>query len=90
MQNGEAVSEAAGSGAAGSDDVLALAGRTFEELVGELEQVARAMDAPELGIEEAADLYERAGALHRAASDRLAQVQARLESLRQQDPGATR
>ena len=65
----------------------ALAGRTFEELVAELEQVARSMDAPELGIEEAADLYERAGTLHRAASDRLSKVQSRLDQLRQQDPG---
>jgi exodeoxyribonuclease VII small subunit len=66
-----------------------LAGRTFEELVDELERVARAMDAPDLGIEQAADLYERAGALHRAASDRLSQVQARLERLRQQDAGTS-
>ena len=51
----------------------------------ELEQVARSMDAPELGIEQAADLYERAGALHRAAAERLAQVQGRLEALRRQD-----
>ena len=62
-----------------------LQSRTFEELVAELEQVARSMDAPELGIEQAADLYERAGALHRAAAERLAQVQGRLEALRRQD-----
>ena len=62
-----------------------LQSRTFEELVTELEQVARSMDAPELGIEQAADLYERAGALHRAAAERLAQVQGRLEALRRQD-----
>ncbi len=66
-----------------------LQSRTFEELVTELEQVARSMDAPELGIEQAADLYERAGALHRAAAERLAQVQGRLEALRRQDDSST-
>lgn len=66
-----------------------LQSRTFEELVTELEQVARSMDAPELGIEQAADLYERAGALHRAAAERLAQVQGRLEALRRQDDSLT-
>lgn len=71
-----------------TDDQSALAGRTFEELVAELEQVAKAMDAPDLGIEEAADLYERAGALHRAASQRLARVQERVEALRRQDNSA--
>ena len=55
---------------------------TFEELVGALEDTARAMEAPHLGIEAAAELYARAGALHRAATDRLATVQARLEELR--------
>jgi exodeoxyribonuclease VII small subunit len=71
-----------------AEDSAPLTGRTFEELVAELEQVARAMDAPDLGIEEAADLYERAGALHRAASDRLAKVQERLDALRRQDAAA--
>ena len=66
-----------------------LQSRTFEELVAELEQVARSMDAPELGIEQAADLYERAGALHRAAAECLAQVQGRLEALRRQDDSSS-
>ena len=51
-----------------STSLPSLQSQTFEELVTELEQVARSMDAPELGIEQAADLYERAGALHRAAA----------------------
>ena len=58
------------------------ASMTFEELVGELESVARAMESPELGIEAAADLYGRAAALHGAAHERLATVQARLAALR--------
>ena len=72
-----------------STSLPSLQSRTFEELVTELEQVARSMDAPELGIEQAADLYERAGALHRAAAERLAQVQGRLEALRRQDDSLT-
>ena len=55
---------------------------TFEELVIELEDTAKAMEGADLGIERAADLYERAGALHAAASNRLTQVQARLAQLR--------
>lgn len=55
---------------------------TFEELVIELETVATAMDRGDIGIEEAADLYVRAGALHSAAADRLTNVQQRLAALR--------
>ena len=60
-----------------------LASRTFEDLVGELEAVAASMDRGDIGIEEAADLYSRAAALHRAAHDRLNAVQAKLATLRQ-------
>jgi exodeoxyribonuclease VII small subunit len=59
-----------------------LAKRTFEDLVSELETVAAAMDRGDIGIEEAADLYSRAAALHAAAHDRLTAVQARLATLR--------
>jgi exodeoxyribonuclease VII small subunit len=59
-----------------------LAKRTFEDLVGELETVAAAMDRGDIGIEEAADLYGRAAALHAAAHDRLTAVQTRLATLR--------
>ena len=59
-----------------------LARRTFEDLVSELETVAAAMDRGDIGIEEAADLYSRAAALHAAAHDRLTAVQARLATLR--------
>ena len=67
------------SNAASSNDFTH---RTFEDLVTELEGVAMAMDRGEIGIEEAADLYERASALHAAATDRLAGVQRRLAELR--------
>lgn len=59
-----------------------LAKRTFEDLVSELETVAAAMDRGDIGIEEAADLYGRAAALHAAAHNRLSTVQARLATLR--------
>jgi len=44
--------------------------------------MTRRMAAGDIGIEEAAELYERAGALHGAAAERLARVQARIEALR--------
>jgi exodeoxyribonuclease VII small subunit len=67
---------------AGPERTEEFSGRTFEELVTELERVASAMDRGDIGIEEAADLYERAAALHAAASERLVGVQKRLAELR--------
>lgn len=55
--------------------------RTFEELIEELEQVTEVLAAGEVGIEEAADLYERAQRLHTLASGRLAKVQERVDKL---------
>jgi exodeoxyribonuclease VII small subunit len=55
--------------------------RTFEELMAELESVTERMAAGDLGIEAAADLFERAEALHALATDRLVQVRARVERL---------
>lgn len=55
--------------------------RTFEELVSELEQVTELLATGEVGIEAAADLYERAQRLHALASKRLALVQERVERL---------
>jgi exodeoxyribonuclease VII small subunit len=76
---------AAGSaGGAGSEAATAAAGfeaMTFEQLVAELESIARQMAAGDIGIEAAADLYERAGALHAAAAERLARVQERIDNL---------
>lgn len=59
--------------------------RTFEELMEELEQLTGRLAAGDLGIEAAADLYERAERLHAQASERLAQVRSRVERLA--DPG---
>jgi exodeoxyribonuclease VII small subunit len=55
--------------------------RTFEELMSELEEVTGRLAAGDLGIEAAADLYERAERLHAAATVKLAQVRQRVEKL---------
>jgi exodeoxyribonuclease VII small subunit len=54
---------------------------SFEELVSALEALTDRLASGHIGIEEAADLYERAERLHGLASQRLARVQARIESL---------
>jgi exodeoxyribonuclease VII small subunit len=53
---------------------------TFEQLVAALEDLTDRMASGEIGIEEAADLYEQAEQLHARAAERLARVQARIEA----------
>lgn len=53
---------------------------TFEELMASLEQLTDRMASGQIGIEEAADLYDQAERLHRLAAERLARVQARIEA----------
>lgn len=73
-----------------ASDVVPEEGRTFEELMAELEAITERLAAGDLGIEAAADLYERAEDLHARAAARLAQVQARIESLTQREgPGGS-
>jgi exodeoxyribonuclease VII small subunit len=55
--------------------------RSFEELVAALEALTTRMAAGDIGIEEAASLYEQAQALHDRAAARLARVQQRIERL---------
>ena len=55
--------------------------RTFEQLVEELESVTEQLAGGQVGIEAAADLYERAERLHAAARARLDAVQARVDRL---------
>jgi exodeoxyribonuclease VII small subunit len=55
---------------------------TYEQLVAQLEALTARMASGDIGIEEAADLYEEAGRLHAAAAERLARVQERIEKLR--------
>ena len=54
---------------------------TYEQLVDALEQLTRRMADGQIGIEEAVELYERAGRLHDLASERLARVQERIDRL---------
>ncbi len=65
----------AGDGAPRDDSL------TYEQLVEALEELTRRMADGAIGIEEAVDLYERAGQLHAQAAERLARVQARIEGL---------
>ena len=55
---------------------------TFEQLLERLEDLTGRLASGEVGIEEAADLYEEAGRVYAAARDRLAAVQERIERLR--------
>ena len=54
---------------------------TFEQLVAALEVLTDRLASGQIGIEEAADLYEQAERLHGLATQRLAKVQARIEAL---------
>ena len=54
---------------------------TFEQLVDQLEGLIEQMASGDIGIEEAADLYERAQVLHGLAEERLRRVQERIERL---------
>ena len=60
--------------------------RSFEEIVVELEDVVRRMSGTDIGIEEAADLYEKARSLHDAAAARLEAVEARIAELAEDEP----
>jgi exodeoxyribonuclease VII small subunit len=73
-----------GGGGSGGD--VDLDGLTYEQLVAELESLTARMAAGDIGIEAAAELYERAGVLHAAAADRLARVQERIAKLAVTDP----
>lgn len=54
---------------------------TFEDLMVQLEAVTAQLATGDLGIEAAADLYEKAEKLHAAATARLEQVRQRVERL---------
>lgn len=61
--------------------------QTFEELMTELESLTAQLAAGDIGIEAAADLFERAEKLHAQAAERLEQVKARVERLTKPEPG---
>lgn len=78
----------AGGGAAAPDSAGAGDdGRTFEELMSELEEVTERLASGDIGIEAAADLYERAERLHLLATARLAEVQERVARLSRTETG---
>ncbi len=54
---------------------------SYEQLVEALEQLTERMADGEIGIEEAVDLYERAGRLEELARARLERVQQRIKAL---------
>ena len=58
-----------------------LDGLTYEQLVEELEALTTRMGSGEIGIEEVADLYERAGRLYTEAQARLERVRERIAAL---------
>ncbi len=69
-----------------TDEGNGLAGLTFEQLLEELERVTRQMAAGDIGIEQVADLYERAETLHAEATARLERVRERIEKLTDAEP----
>ncbi len=54
---------------------------SYEQLVEALEHLTERMADGEIGIEEAVDLYERAGRLEELARARLESVQQRIKAL---------
>jgi len=60
----------------------------YEQLVAALEDLTARMASESIGIEEAADLYEKAGRLHALAAERLARVQERIDKLGAADKSA--
>jgi exodeoxyribonuclease VII small subunit len=54
---------------------------SYEQLLAELETMTDRMAAGDIGIEAAADLYERATALHAVAAARLDAIRARIDNL---------
>src|SRR5580658_1816055 len=61
---------------------------SFEELVSTLEALTDRLASGQIGIEEAADLYEQAERLHGLARQRLERVQARIDSVTSGSAGA--
>ena len=53
----------------------------YEQIVEQLEAVTEQLASGSVGIEAAADLYEKAGRLHAVAAARLDAVRQRFESL---------
>ena len=60
---------------------------SYEQLVESLEHLTERMSDGDIGIEEAVDLYERAGRLEALARTRLERVQQRINALSDEGGG---
>ncbi|MHB1487086.1 MAG: exodeoxyribonuclease VII small subunit [Acidimicrobiales bacterium] len=65
----------------GSNPDTDLGQLSYEDLLARLEDLTRQISSGDIGIEQAADLYEEAGRVHAAAAARLEQVRTRIENL---------
>ncbi|MDQ3569328.1 MAG: exodeoxyribonuclease VII small subunit [Actinomycetota bacterium] len=74
---------------ASSDASVPPESMSYEQLVGNLEQLTQRMADGAIGIEEAVELYERAGRLEELARARLDRVQRRIENLAEESDGPT-
>ncbi|MDQ3680103.1 MAG: exodeoxyribonuclease VII small subunit [Actinomycetota bacterium] len=72
-----------------SDASVSPESMSYEQLVGNLEQLTQRMADGAIGIEEAVELYERAGRLEELARARLERVQRRIENLAEEGDGRT-
>jgi exodeoxyribonuclease VII small subunit len=61
--------------------------RRFEDALAELEQIVQRLEKGELPLEESLAAFERGIALVRSLSERLAQVEQRVEVLLKSDAG---
>ncbi len=62
---------------------------SYEQLVDALEQLTKRMADGQIGIEEAAELYEQARHLEALARERLDRVQRRIDALAAEEGGST-
>ena len=60
---------------------------SYEQLVERLEELTDQLARGDVGIEEAAALYEEAGRVHAEAAARLARVEQKIAELRGKDDG---
>ncbi|HEX6139311.1 MAG TPA: exodeoxyribonuclease VII small subunit [Candidatus Limnocylindria bacterium] len=58
-----------------------LAGRPFDDLVGELQQIVQALEAGNLQLEESITLYRRGLELHAACEQRLREAELTITQL---------
>ncbi len=72
-----------------SYESLSYESMSYEQLVEALERLTQRMADGQIGIEEAAELYERAKHLEALARERLERVQQRIEALADEEGDGT-